>query len=147
MKLTGGGINMELKQEILNNLSNRKLTLPKIIKIMHIKGEEMRASFLSALNELEIEGKIYLDDKGYYQTFKKSLNKVQGEINISKYGNGSVEINKGKEKIKYIIEEENIAGALNGDIVVLKDIQPLRKNYNEAKVEKVIKRNNGLAIF
>ena len=41
MKLTGGGINMELKQEILNNLSNRKLTLPKIIKIMHIKGEEM----------------------------------------------------------------------------------------------------------
>ena len=147
MKLTGGGINMELKQEILNNLSNRKLTLPRIVKIMHIKGEEMRASFLSALNELEIEGKIYLDDKGYYQTFKKSLNKVQGEINISKYGNGSVEINKGKEKIKYIIEEENIAGALNGDIVVLKDIQPLRKNYNEAKVEKVIKRNNGLAIF
>ena len=139
---------MEIKQEILNNLSNRKLTLPKLIKIMHIKGEEKRASFLNALNELEIEGKVYLDDKGYYQIFKsKSLNKVQGKINISKYGNGSVELNNGKTKIKYIIEEENIGGALNGDIVVLTDIQPLRKNYNEAKVEKVVKRNNGLAVF
>ena len=149
MKLTGGGeLNMEMKQEILNNLSNRKLTLPKLIKIMHIKGEEKRASFLNALNELEIEGKVYLDDKGYYQIFKsKSLNKVQGKINISKYGNGSVELNNGKTKIKYIIEEENIGGALNGDIVVLTDIQPLRKNYNEAKVEKVVKRNNGLAVF
>ena len=54
----------DYKEEIKKNIDLKKLTKPELCKIMHIKGEIMRASFINALNELEIEGKIYLDEEG-----------------------------------------------------------------------------------
>ena len=138
----------DYKEEIKKNIDLKKLTKPELCKIMHIKGEIMRASFINALNELEIEGKIYLDEEGYYKRFDaKQLGKIQGEIHINNLGKGFVNIEKDGHKIKYLINEENLNGALEGDTVILKDIHHGKTNYADAKVEKIIKRAKGKTIF
>ena len=138
----------DYKEEIKKNIDLKKLTKPELCKIMHIKGEIMRASFINALNELEIEGKIYLDEEGYYKRFDaKQLGKIQGEIHINNLGKGFVNIEKDGHKIKYLINEENLNGALEGDTVILKDIHHGKTNYADAKVEKIIKRAKGKTVF
>ena len=139
----------EIKKDILDNVNIKKLTKSQLRKCAHIKGEINEASFINVLNELEEEGKLYYDEDGYYKIFdSKQLGKVQGEIHINKTGQGFVFIMQGKRKIKYLINKENINGALDGDKVILMDINPNNKtHYADAKVEKVIKRNKEKAIF
>ena len=138
----------EIKQEIMNNIEIKKLSLDELRKTMHVKGEFMRASFINALNELEEEGKIYLDERGYYKKFDpKSLGKVQGNIHIDKVGNGFVFIEYNGRKIKYLINEMHLNGALEGDTVILKDIHHGKTNYADASVEKIVKRAKGKTIF
>lgn len=138
----------ELKNEIMKNIYLKKQTMEELCKTIHAKGESMRASFINALNELEEEGKIYLDEDGFYKSFdSKQLGKVQGIIHINNLGKGFVFIEYNGHKIKYIINEENLNGALDGDVVVLKDIHHGKTNYADAKVEKIIKRNKGKTIF
>lgn len=138
----------ELKNEIMKNIDLKKQTMEELCKTIHAKGESMRASFINALNELEEEGKIYLDEDGFYKSFdSKQLGKVQGIIHINNLGKGFVFIEYNGHKIKYIINEENLNGALDGDVVVLKDIHHGKTNYADAKVEKIIKRNKGKTIF
>ncbi len=139
----------EIKKDILDNVNIKKLTKSQLRKCAHIKGEINEASFINVLNELEEEGKLYYDEDGYYKIFNsKQLGKVQGEIHINKTGQGFVFIMQGKRKIKYLINKENINGALDGDKVILTDINPNNKtHYADAKVEKVIKRNKEKAIF
>ena len=139
----------EIKKDILDNVNIKKLTKSQLRKCAHIKGEINEDSFINVLNELEEEGKLYYDEDGYYKIFNsKQLGKVQGEIHINKTGQGFVFIMQGKRKIKYLINKENINGALDGDKVILTDINPNNKtHYADAKVEKVIKRNKEKAIF
>ena len=139
----------EIKKDILDNVNIKQLTKSQLRKCAHIKGEINEASFINVLNELEEEGKLYYDEDGYYKIFdSKQLGKVQGEIHINKTGQGFVFIMQGKRKIKYLINKENINGALDGDKVILMDINPNNKtHYADAKVEKVIKRNKEKAIF
>ena len=137
-----------IKKEIIKNVDLKKLTLAELRKTMHVKGETMWAYFNNALNELEEEGQIYLDDEGYYKKFdSKQLGKVQGNIHIDRLGNGFVFIEHNNHKIKYLINEENLNGALEGDTVVLKDIHHGKTNYADAKVERIIKRAKGKTIF
>lgn len=138
----------ELKNEIMQNIEFKKLTLDQVRKAMHIKGETMQASFIIAINELEEKGKIYLDEEGYYKKFdSKQLGKVQGTIHINQMGQGFVFIEYNGHKIKYLIKEENLNGALENDIVVLTSIHHGKTNYADAKVEKIIKRYSGKTIF
>ena len=138
----------EIKNEIMKNIEFKKLTLDQVRKNMHIKGETMQASFINAINELEEEGKIYLDEEGYYKKFdSKQLGKVQGIIHINKTGQGFVFIEYKGNKIKYLIKEENLNGALENDVVVLTNIHHGKTNYADAKVEKIIKRHTGKTIF
>ena len=138
----------EIKNEIMKNIEFKKLTLDQVRKNMHIKGETMQASFIKAINELEEEGKIYLDEEGYYKKFdSKQLGKVQGIIHINKTGQGFVFIEYKGNKIKYLIKEEDLNGALENDVVVLTNIHHGKTNYADAKVEKIIKRHTGKTIF
>ena len=138
----------EIKNEILKNIDLKKQTMEELCKAIHAKGESMRASFINALNDLEEEGKIYLDDAGFYKKFdSKQLGKVQGIIHINNLGKGFVFIEYNGHKIKYLIDEENLNGALEGDTVVLNDIHHGKTNYADAKVEKIIKRAKGKTIF
>ena len=138
----------EIKNEILKYIDLKKLTLDQLRKTMHVKGEIVGASFINALNELEEEGKIYLGEDGYYKVFdSKQLGKVQGKIHINNLGNGFVFIEYMGHKIKYLIDESHLNGALDGDTVVLKDIHHGKTNYASAKVEKIIKREKGKTVF
>lgn len=139
---------MSLKEEIIENVSKKKLTSKELCTLLCIKGEEKKAAFFSALKELEEEGKIYLDTKGYYQEFdEKKLGKVQGEIHITNTGNGFVIKKTGKGKIKYLLRQTDLNGALDGDIVILGHFSKGKTNYIDARVEKIIKRAKNNAIF
>lgn len=139
----------EIEKSILEIIEIKKLTKPQLRKYAHIKGEVNEASFNGVLNKLEEEGKIYYDEDGYFKKFdSKQLGKVQGEIHINNLGQGFLFIETGKTKVKYLINKENINGALDGDIVVLTDIHHNNKtHYADAKVEKIIKRSIGKAVF
>ena len=139
---------MNLKELILENVCKKKLSSKQLYSLMHIKGEEQKAAFFNALKELEEEGKVYLDDKGYYQEFDENkLGKVQGEIHITNTGNGFVIKKNGKKKIKYLLRASDLNGALDGDIVVLNHFSKEKTNYVDAGVEKIIKRTKTSSIF
>lgn len=139
---------VNIKEEIMENITKKKLTQDQLRRSMKVKGESDIASFLMALNSLEEAGKIYLDSDGYYKEFDiKQLNKVQGQIHISKTGNGFVHIKTDTSKMKYVIKAKDLNGALEGDIVVLNNLHHGNINYGDADVEKVIKRNKENAVF
>lgn len=138
----------EIKEEIMKNVDLKKLTADELRHVIHVKGESAVASFVNALNELEEEGSIYLDEKGYYKKFDaKQLGKVQGQIHIDRVGNGFVFAEHNGQKAKYLIDQNHLNGALDDDIVVLKDIHHGKTNYANATVEKIVKREKGKTIF
>ena len=138
----------DIKTEIMNDLELKKQTIDEIRKALHVRGEFMQASFIDALKELEEEGKVYLDEDGFYKKFDyKQLGKVQGKIYINNIGKGFVFIENNGRKTKYLVNENHLNGALDGDVVVLKDINHGKTNYATAKVEKIIKRAKGKTIF
>ena len=134
---------MSIKDSILECVSMKKLSSNELCKKMHIKGEDERAFFFSELKKLEEEGLVYQDEKGMYQDFnERRLEKVQGTIHINKVGYGFVTIKKIKGKRKVIIREEDLNGALDGDIVVINNLRKGGNSYSKGKVEKIIKRAN-----
>lgn len=138
----------KMKNEILMELKKKKLTLNQLCKSMHIKGEGEVTSFINILNELEKDGQIYLDSNGYYQEFNTyNLKKVQGIINISKSGNGVMFVSENGQTRKFSIAKKDLAGAMDKDIVVLKDLKKGNSTYIFAKVEKIIHRTTGKAVF
>ena len=133
---------MDIRDEILKNVSIKKLTSQQLCKKMHIKGEENRAAFFSELRKLEEEGLIYSDDRGMYQEFNQQrLGKVQGIVHINNAGIGFVKIEKDGRKQKFIFKQNELNGALDGDIVVITDIHKAG-HYSKGKVEKIVKRAN-----
>ena len=139
---------MNIRDVIIENVCKKKLTLKQLCSLMHIKGEEKRAAFFDTLNELEEEGIIYLDSKGYYQYFDEGkLGKVQGKIHITNTGNGFVIKKTDKGKHKYLIKANYLNGALDGDIVVLHHFSGGKTKYIDARVEKIIKRSKSGAVF
>ena len=134
---------MDIKNEIINNLKVKKLTSQELCKKMHIKGEENRAAFFSELKKLEEEGLIYKDERGMYQEFNEQrLGKMQGIVHINNAGLGFIKIEKEGKKRKFILKQNELNGALDGDTVVITDIHKGGHSYLKGKVEKIIKRAN-----
>ncbi|MBR3163122.1 MAG: RNB domain-containing ribonuclease, partial [Clostridia bacterium] len=132
-----------MKEEILDNLKIKKLTSQELCKKMHIKGEEQRATFFSELKKLEEQGKIYKDERGMYQEFdEQRLGKVQGTIYINNAGIGFIKIEKDGKRRKFVLKQNELKGALDGDTVVITDIHKGGHSYSKGKVEKIIKRAN-----
>ena len=134
---------MNMKEEILDNLKIKKLTSQELCKKMHIKGEEQRATFFSELKKLEEQGKIYKDERGMYQEFdEQRLGKVQGTVYINNAGIGFIKIEKDGKRRKFVLKQNELKGALDGDTVVITDIHKGGHSYSKGKVEKIIKRAN-----
>ena len=134
---------MNMRKEIINNLKTKKLTSQELCKKMHIKGEEKRATFFSELKKLEEEGLIYKDERGMYQEFNEErLGKAQGILHINKEGLGIIKIEKEGKKSKFVLKQNELNGALDGDIVVITNIHKGGHSYLKGKVEKIIKRAN-----
>lgn len=138
---------MDIRENIIEKVKEKKLTSRELCKIMHIKGEEEQAAFFSVLNKLEEEGIIYQDEKGFYQYFDpKKIGKVQGIIHISKTGYGIVTVTDGEKKRKFLLNKHELNGALDGDTVVLTNLKRGGHNYSSGQVEKIVKRS-GSTVF
>lgn len=95
------------------------------------------------LNMLEEEGLIYVDSQGFYREFPYILGLVQGEITVNKHGEGYL---TDKDNNKYLIQSKDLAGAFNGDTVVIKKTKKMAHGHVVAKVDKIIKRKTGLLV-
>lgn len=146
---------MEMRETIIDNIKGKKLDARNLCSIMHIKGGKAKAAFFSTIKQLVNEKKIYIDKDGYYHTRsprksmpKKTNVKNQGIIRITKDGYGQIFIENDGIHEKYNIYPENLNGALDGDTVEFSTEQKeLLSGFCDAKVTRIISRDNGKAIF
>lgn len=113
---------------ILESDPNLHVTLHKLKTLLGISKKRDNTELLQVLEELEVEGKIYQDEKELWGKLPSGL--LVASLNKSANLKYSFSINNSFFNIK----EENLNGALNGDTVVLK------KEDKEYKVVKVVKR-------
>ena len=73
------------------------------------------------LDKIEADGKIYLDDKGIYHIFDKSIKYIQGQIFINIDGNGYFKGKRNGKAVQFVIPHKDLNGALSGDIVLIND--------------------------
>mgnify|MGYP003299585174 CR=1 FL=1 len=95
-----------------------------------------------ALEELELEGKIEVDKtKGLFRSFPHDLGYVHGILSINKHDEGFI---MGRDGKKYKIKTEDLNDALDGDTVVVKPTKKMSEGHVVCKVDKIIKRKDGL---
>ena len=141
----------QIKKELLRIFNNKSMKYKKyrfndlkraLSGIQGIKSSDI----LEALDELELEGEIYImeysGDRKFYRAFPHELNYVQGVIAINKFGEGLMDVDNEHYKVKV----DNLNGALNGDTVVITVTNKRDHGYQIAKVDKIIKRKDGLVI-
>ncbi|MDE5888949.1 MAG: ribonuclease R, partial [Bacilli bacterium] len=92
------------------------------------------------LKELEIEGKAY-NRNGQYRSFPDELGFVQGAISINENNEGFITSDLG---IRHYIHPNDLKDALDGDIVVIKPTNKLYRGDVISRVDKIIKRKDGL---
>ena len=109
----------QIKKELLRIFNNKSMKYKKyrfndlkraLSGIQGIKSSDL----LEALDELELEGEIYImeysGDRKFYRAFPHELNYVQGVIAINKFGEGLMDVDNEHYKVKV----DNLNGALKG---------------------------------
>jgi len=97
-----------------------------------------------AINNAILEGTIYHDTiKDMYRTFPDDLGYAQGPLTITKHNEGLMTFEDGT---KYKVKEEDLQDAMDGDTVILKPTKKLEHGHIIAKVERIIKRKDGLLV-
>ena len=117
--------------------TNKSFTINELRKKFNIKGEEQTDIFCGALNALVENGGLFFDGKTY-KLFTPNLGYAYGEIEINKSGNGFIHTKYGT----IFIEREKLNGALNGDKVIIGNIDFGRKQDYKGEVTKILKRKN-----
>ena len=94
----------------------------------------------SLLNELELEGKIYIDNNNLISSFPPHL--VIGKLNINK----NLSANLSYNGHKYRLKRANKQGILNQDTIIARPTGEYEHDMELIKLEKIVKRNNGIII-
>ncbi len=113
--------------------------LKKICSFKNFSSTELE----EALQELENDGLIYIDKNGLYSAFPADLGLVQGVITVSKYDEGLITTEDGK---RFKVESKDMHDALDGDTVIIRPTKKIKQGHIIAKVEKIIKRKDGLVV-
>ena len=114
----------------------------EIANNLHLTSVSEITSLMEVLQDLEQEMKIYRTRKDKYMLFNNS-HLLKGKIHVNKRGFAFVSV-EGIED-DYYIDEKNINGALNNDIVVIEPVKGTGKK-TEARVIKVLKEENNLVV-
>ena len=114
----------------------------EIANSLHLTSVSEITSLMEVLQDLEEEMLIYRTRKDKYMLFNKS-HLMKGKIHVNKRGYAFVSV-EGLDD-DYYIDEKNINGALNNDIVVIEPIKGTGKK-TEARVIKVLKEENNLVV-
>lgn len=112
-------------------------------KELKVKGETKVKLLYDVIDKLTLEGYLFYDKKGY-RIFTNDLGYAFGILKINKAGNGFIETRDG---YKIFIRNENLNGALNGDNVIIGNIEFATKNEFKGKVYKILKRKTGNVVF
>ena len=104
-----------------------------------IKDEDERSALLTALKNLQLEGKLYLNDKDYYVTFPKEY--TLGMLEMSRNGRGRIKTQEG-----YInIDPEDLNDAIDKDIIVVGNTG-YYGDHLVGKVKRIVGRNRNYIV-
>ena len=137
-----------LKNELVNFFNNpkyhtKKYSFKEIKKGLGSKNEFKPEMIKIALDSLIEEGVVYFDArKELYRSFPYELGYVQGEISINKHGEAFYE--NGRKR--YMVRPTDLRDALDGDVVILRPTDKKEQGHIVSKVEKIIKRKDGLVV-
>lgn len=133
-----------MKDKILNILikEGKVYTLNELSDAMGIYTTEEIEELLKTLNELENSLTIYHTNKDKYMSLEFSHLK-KGKIEVSKKGYGFV-LMKDEEDIH--ISNENLNGAIDGDLVLAEIINKNTGAKKEGRVLRIASRNYGVIV-
>ncbi len=138
-----------LKEELMEYLDNpsqkyKKYKFNQLRSEMCAKRGYKVDMLRSALSELELEGRIEADNtRGLFRSFPHDLGYVHGVLSINKHDEGFI---MGRDGKKYKIRTEDLNDALDGDTVVVKPTKKKSEGHIVCKVDKIIKRKDGLVV-
>lgn len=114
----------------------------EIANNLHLTSVSEVTSLMEVLQDLEKEMLIYRTRKDKYMLFNNS-HLLKGKIHVNKRGYAFVSVEGIDDD--YYIDEKNINGALNNDIVVIEPVKGTGKK-TEARVIRVLKEENNLVV-
>lgn len=123
--------------EYFKNNANRKYTFHYLYELFNFKEDNEKKIFDDIIKKLEIEGKIFINDKNEISFFKKNDRYKIGKLKFNKDNKPYISYNN-SEKSKIYINDLN--GSIKDDIVLLE----LEENttFKVGNVIKTIKRDN-----
>ncbi len=121
---------------------DKALDSMEVANELGLKTVEEVTSLMEVIKELEDEMLIYRTRKGKFMLFNNS-HLLKGKIHVNKRGFGFVTVEGISED--YYVDEKNMNGALNNDIVVIEPIKGTGKK-TEARIVKVLKEENNLVV-
>ena len=133
-----------MREKVLEILKQSEKALDSIEITNYLGFKEVNeiTSLLDVLNSLEEEGLIYKTRKDKYMLFENS-HLLKGKLSVNKRGYGFVSVEGIMDD--YFIEESNLNGALNNDIVIIEELKTTDKK-TEARVVKVLRKGNDLVV-
>ncbi len=116
------------------------MTFNQIKSILKIrKNEKLNES----LKNLELNKVLYVNDYNEYQLFDKCQNINVGIVKVNK--KGKIFVSTKKESI--YIDENDLNGAIKGDIVLVKKKEVNKDNSSKGKIKRIIERGKNQIIF
>ena len=122
--------------------SNSALTIMEISNQLNLKTPEQVKELIEEVNRLVDDFTIYRSNKDKYMLFENSHLK-KGRLSVTTKGYGFVIIDGEKDDI--YVDEKNMRGALNNDIVVVETFKG-RNGKIEGRIIRVLKKENNLIV-
>ena len=122
--------------------SNSALTIMEISNQLNLKTPEQVKELIEEVNKLVDDFTIYRSNKDKYMLFENSHLK-KGRLSVTTKGYGFVIIDGEKDDI--YVDEKNMRGALNNDIVVVEPFKG-RDGKIEGRITRVLKKKNNLIV-
>ena len=135
----------ELEKEIMKLIeeSQKNITYKQIKKILHICNEEQEKELKIALDNLETNGYLYLNDYDEYQLFSKCNELQIGQVRCN--SKKKVYIVVGNKNI--FISDSHLNGAIAGDIVVIRQSNFKVQGNTRGIIDKILKRTSNGIVF
>ena len=129
-----------MKEKIIKILEDKKRPSQSLIEIndaLRLTTAEELEEVQKNLKHLEEEGIVYYSEKKKNYTLIKNTHYLQGKLILNPKGYGFVVIENHSKDV--YINEVNLAGATNDDIVLIEIIDMYR---NEGRVVKILKKDD-----
>lgn len=128
-----------MKEIILDKLrDNTSLTIMELNDLLGLTTIDEYKSLQNTLNEMVSDGILYYSDKKKKYLLLENSHLVKGTLSLNEKGFGFIIINKDTKDV--YVNEKNINGALDGDLVLFEYLNK-DKERPEGRIIKTIKRN------